>query len=478
MAKSIRKNYIYNLIYQLLIIILPLITTPYLSRVLHAEGIGIYSYTLSIVTYFALFGSLGISMYGQREIAYIREDKTKVTTTFYELLFLRFITMTFSIIVFIAIFTINNEYSLYYKILILELFANLLDISWFFQGLEEFKKTVFRNMIVKLLSVICIFIFIKDSNDVWIYVLIYACSNLFGNLSLWLYLPKYINKLDFKSLSLKKHIKPTIGLFIPQIAMQIYLVLDKTMLGYILNDMSEIGNYDQSQKIVRTALSIITALGTVVAPRIANIISKGNEKEVSGYLERSFRFVWFLGFPMMLGLIAVSNTIIPWFLGEGYDKTIILMKYGSLLILAIGLNNVTGIQYLIPAKKQSKYTKSVVIAAILNFTLNLILIPKFKSIGAIMASVIAEFSIFFIQLIDVKKDFKINIIAKNSFKYIVSAFIMFIVAYYLGFMLKPTIITTIIQISIACIIYFILLLILKDNFVYEILNMIKLKRRK
>ena len=151
---SIVKNYIYNLIYQIIVLILPLITTPYISRVLGAENIGIYSYTISIATYFVLFGSLGIALYGQREIAYYQEDKKKYSSIFWEIVILRSITMTISLILFYIIFVNGNQYQIYYKILILELIGNCIDISWFFQGLEEFKKTVTRNMIIKLISVI------------------------------------------------------------------------------------------------------------------------------------------------------------------------------------------------------------------------------------------------------------------------------------------------------------------------------------
>ena len=472
---SVKKNYIYNLIYQILVILIPLITTPYLSRVLGSEGIGIYSYTISIVTYFVLFGSLGISMYGQREIAYTREDVTKRTNVFWELNIIKTITMIISIVTFIFTFGNGQQYSVYYKILVLELIANIFDISWFFQGLEEFKKTVTRNTIVKVLSVICIFLFIKKPDDLWLYILIYTLSNLFGNISLWLYLPKYLNKVNIKKLKLRRHIVPILSLFVPQIAMQVYLVLDKTMLGSMLNNMSQVGNYEQSQKIIKTALTLVTALGTVVAPRIANIISSGNREEVSKYLEKSFRFVWLLGFPMMMGLIAVSDTVVPWFLGEGYEESKGLIKIGSMLIMAIGLNNVSGIQYLIPAKKQNIYTKSVIIAAIVNLIMNLVLIPKFKAGGALFASVMAEFLIMIVQLIDIRKDVNISIVVKNSGKYIISSFIMFIIVYFIGKNMNTTIYTTAIQVVIAGIIYAIMLVVLKDSFVIGIIQDLKKK---
>ena len=193
--KSITKNYIFNLVYQLLLIIMPIITTPYLSRVLGAENIGIYSYTLSITTYFILIGSLGVSLYGQREIAYLQDKAYERSKTFIEIFIMKLLALSVSLIIFYFTFCLNGDYSLYYKILILEIIANIIDISWFFQGLEEFKKTVSRNIIVKLISVLLIFILVKSSNDLSKYFAIYVLSTFLGNFSMWIYLPKYLQKL-------------------------------------------------------------------------------------------------------------------------------------------------------------------------------------------------------------------------------------------------------------------------------------------
>ena len=244
--KSVAKNYIYNSLYQILILIVPLFTTPYLSRVLGAEAIGIYSYTLSITTYFVLFGSLGVAMYGQREIAYYQDDEYQRSKTFFEILIMRFVAIGIALFIFYLGFCTQGDYSTYYKILILELVANSLDISWFFQGLEEFKKTVLRNTLIKLISVACVFIFVKDENDLIKYFFIYVLSNLIGNISIWMYLPKYVKKIKIKDIKILRHLKPTITLFIPQVAMQIYTVLDKTMIGMIIEDKSEVGFYEQA----------------------------------------------------------------------------------------------------------------------------------------------------------------------------------------------------------------------------------------
>jgi hypothetical protein len=194
---SVTKNYIYNFLYQILTIIIPLITTPYLSRVLGAENIGIYSFTISITTYFILFGSLGVAMYGQREIAYVQNDIKKRSKIFFEIFFMRCITLGISLFIFYITFCSKGQYNIYYKILILEIIANAIDISWYFQGLEEFKKTVMRNTIVKLISVICIFVFVKESTDLNKYFIIYVLSTFLGNLSLWMYLPRFVQMVKF-----------------------------------------------------------------------------------------------------------------------------------------------------------------------------------------------------------------------------------------------------------------------------------------
>ena len=322
--KSISKNYLYNLFYQILVIVMPLITTPYLSRVLGAEAIGIYSYTLSIATYFILFGTLGISLYGQREIAYVQEDDKKRSITFWEILFLKIITMTISIFIFWVTYGMYGQYKIYYRILVIELISQCIDISWFFQGIEEFKKTVIRNSIVKLIFAICIFMFVKSPNDLIKYIVIIAGANLFGNMSLWMYIPKYIQKVAIKDLHVFKHLKPTILLFIPQIAVQIYTVLDRTMLGIIIEDKSEVGFYEQAQKVVKLLLTLITSLGTVMVPRMASTFAKGDKEQLKKYMYSSFSFVFFLAFPIMAGLILISGEFVPIFFGQVYEKSPVL----------------------------------------------------------------------------------------------------------------------------------------------------------
>lgn len=478
MKKSIAKNYIYNLTYQILIVILPLITTPYISRVLGAENIGIYSYTVSITTYFILLGSLGIAMYGQREIAYLQEKPEQYTKTFWEIVIVRFITMSISMLVFYFTFVQGNQYQIYYAILLLELLADCIDISWFFQGLEEFKKTVIRNILVKIISIVCIFIFVKSPDDLAKYIWIYALSILIGNASLWAYLPKFLKKIKIKELNIIKHIKPTIGLFIPQIATKIYTVLDKVMIGTIITNKAEVGYYEQSQNIVKMLLTIVTSLGTVMVSRMANTFINGEKEKLKDYMKRSFNFVYLIAFPMMFGIMAVSKFFVPIFFGDGYEKVSLLLNIISPILLAIGLSNVIGTQYLLQTKRQKEFTVSVVVGAIVNFTINMLLIRRYASIGAAIGTVIAESCVTIIQFIYIKKEFKIGDILKLSIKYLISSLIMFVVCILIGMAVNKGMITTILQIAIGGLLYGICLLILKDEFVYSIIGKIKEKFKK
>lgn len=470
MAKSVKKNYIYNLIYQIVAIILPFITTPYLSRVLGATNIGIYGYTLSISAYFILFGSLGIALYGQREIAYEQNNKQKYSQTFIEIIILRIITMSISLLLFYLLFCKTGEYNNYFKILILELIANILDISWFFQGLEEFKKTVGRNLIIKTISVILIFIFVKTKNDLNTYFIIYTVSILIGNLSLWLYLPKFITLKYIKKLNLKKHFKATLVLFIPQIAIQIYTILDKTMLGTIIVNKAEVGYYTQAEKMIKLMLTIITSLGTVMLPRIASSYAKGDSETIKIYITRAFNLVFLISIPMIVGIVCISNVFVPWFFGKGYDKVIPIMIILTPILLFIGMSNVIGMQYLLPTKKQKEYTYSVIIGAIVNFLINIILIPRYGAIGAAIGTIIAEATVTVSQIFYTKKYIDYKKILKLTKNYFISSIVMLIMILIIKITMGNSLFSMFVQIGVGVTAYGICLLILKDKFVQYFIN--------
>lgn len=472
MKKNIAKNYVYNLIYQLLTILLPFVTTPYVSRVLGAENIGIYGYTFSIITYFVLFGSLGVALYGQREIAYVQDNKKQRTNKFWEISIIRTLSMIIVAILYISIFCIKGDYVIYYRIFFLYMISYTFDISWFFQGIEEFGKIVFRNIVIKSLSIVFIFLCIHTQEDLGKYILIYVLGELFGNLSLWLYLPKYIGKPKLKELQIKQHLKPTIMLFLPQIATQIYTVLDKTMIGNITNNMESVGFYEQAQKIMRAALVIITSLGTVMASRIANIYASEEKEKIKKHITTSFNYVFFLGIPIMFGIIIIAEKFVPWFYGSGYESVAGLLSVMSVLLLIIGMSNITGMQYLIPVKKQNIYTWSVVVGCIVNVIFNFILIKWYEAIGAVISSIIAELVILLIQVFAIRKEIDFLKIIKSSLKYWISGVVMFIVTYSVMLQLEISVINTCMEILIGVMVYVIMLLILKDKFFFSLLNQV------
>ncbi len=473
--KSIVKNYFLNLIYQIVVMLISLITPPYLSRTIGADGIGIYGYTVSFATYFMLIASMGITIYGQREIAYVQNDKKERSKVFFELMIIRTVTTIISMLIFYLVFVLNGEYATYYMFLLFVIFATLFDITWFFKGLEDFKISVIRSCAIRILSVILIFIFIKTPEDLWKYFLIYVLGESLGNIALWGNIRKYLEKVKIKELNFKKHFKPIIVLFIPQIAMQIYTVLDKSMIGKILNQMDEVAYYEQAQKIIRLALTAVTSLSAVMLPRISNIISEGTKEEKDMYLNKAFNFASFLIFPMIFGIIGIADGFVPWYYGEGFEKVAILLIFLSPIIFSIGFNDLIGMQYLIAAKKQNIYTKTIILGAIVNIVSNFILIPIYKSIGAAIASVFAETTILIVQYIYVRKEINIKPILKKSIKYFSFSFFMGIIICVLGRFMKISPISTVIEILVGVIIYLLLLILTKDDAIKWVVDKIKSK---
>ncbi|MBQ3475977.1 flippase [Candidatus Saccharibacteria bacterium] len=482
MKNKVIRNYMYTLAYQILIVILPIITMPYVSRALGAENIGVYGFTVSVVTYFTLLCGFGITKYGQREIAYVQSDRKKRSEIFWELCLIKLIAVLLFSIVFIIFFCTDKDYGLYYKILLLEIVAVFFDITWFFQGLEDFKKVVVRNIIVKIVSIAAIFIFVKSESDLLVYFWIYVISTLAGNVSLWVKLSKYVDKPNFKIVKLKRHVKPMFSLFIPQIAVSIYTVLDKTMLGWLTNDMSEVGYYEQSQKIIKLALTLVTTMSVVMMPRISNIFFNKDQKQMNKYMNMSFRFDWFMGSAVLFGVAAIAPTFVPWFFGDGYEKVISLLVYTSPVILIIALSSTIGSQYLVSVKKQNVQTLAVVMGAAINVGLNFILIPHLDSIGAVIATVIAETVITLVEIVYICRHnmIKLGNIFKGWFGYIISGVAMFGIIRLLQNVMGVGMLATFVQIASGGIVYCAILSLVHDDFIYYVLRMgVKIiKRRK
>lgn len=463
--KSIKRNYTYNVAYQILTVITPLITAPYLSRVLGADGIGTVSFAESIVSYFTLFATLGITSYGQREISYAQDDLYKRSLVFWDTKILGFFTSGAALLIYFIFSVFQGDKSSIYLILSFNIIAIFFDITWFFQGIEEFGKIVARNTFIKLANILFIFLFVKEKTDILIYVIGLSSFTVLGNLSLWTYLPKYIKHINKAELKPFRDIGVVLSLFLPTIAVQIYTVLDKTMIGLITGSSFENGYYEQAVKMSRMLLSIVTALGPVVTPRIGYLYEKKEFDEIQRIIYRSYRFAWFLGLPICFGLMITANNFVPWFFGTGYEKVVPLLRILSLIIIVIGINNVISVQYLVPTKRQKMLTMTLIIGAATNFFLNLFLINYFASIGAAVASVIAETVIAITQLIILRKEISPIRVLKEGKSYYFASAIMLGALIPIQKFLSPSPIHTLTIVVMGMAVYFLTLFIIKDEFV-------------
>ena len=350
------------------------------------------------------------------------------------------------------------------------------DISWFYQGIEDFKSVVIRNLIVRIICLSGIFIFIKTANDTWKYVLILMLAQILGSLSMWRVMPQYI--CFVKRINPFDGFKDILLIFLPSIAIQVYTILDKSMIGWITGSDYANGCYEQSERIARLAMTVVTSIGTVVLPRVANLFQKSNLDEAKRYVYQAFRVVWLLAIPIMFGLMGVSSVFIPLFLGSGFDDAIGLLCIFSILVLVVSLAYVTGISYLIPTKQQNVYTAAVTIAAIVNFCMNLILIPRVGVFGAAIASIVAETIGTAIQIIYCisKKQLNAKQIFVPCWKYLLSGSIMLLFVETLKTKFSGGIVSLCVLICTGGLSYVGVLLILRDRFFIDNINKI-LKRK-
>lgn len=479
---SIKKNYIYNVAYQVLNLLAPLVTTPYISRVLGVEGVGEYSYTSSVVTYFITLAILGSTPYAQREVSYLREDKEKYSILFWEIVVFRGITVLISCLLFsIVIILSEPEIRIIYMIQGLNIVAVAFDISWFFQGLEEFKKIVIRNVFIKILNILLIFILVKQETDIWKYVLIIAGLTVVGNIVIWGGIKRYINKVSIKSINIKQHLIGILQLFLPTIAVSIYRALDKTMIGLVTTTTTENGYYEQADKIIQMCIVVTTSLSTVMAPRIALTLSKKDNAMLKKYMYKTFDFLLLISLPMAMGIIVVSDMIVPWFFGSGYEKVGLIIKIFSPLMVVVTFSNAIGMQYLIQARKQKIYTISICTGAIVNFIINLVLIPRLYSIGAAVASVVAESAILIVQMWYVcnkKQILDIKGIFSKFPIYMGMSTVMFVILMIIKRFMAPNFVSSFCIVIIGISIYTYGLWIVKDEWILKIVIMLSQKIKK
>ena len=455
MMNSIKKNFIYNSLYQILIMFIPLITTPYISRVLGANGIGTYSYAYSIASYFVLFIMLGINNYGNRTIARIRDDNDELSKSFWSIYAMQFfLGIIVNIFYVLYVFKISNDIYVSLSMFFYVLSATF-DINWLFFGLEKFKMTVIRNTVIKIVTTICIFLFVKTSNDIIIYCLIMTIGMLFSQIVLWPYVLKNIKLYRPNFCDVKKHIKPNLVLFITVIAVSLFNIMDKIMLG-LMTSKIEVGFYDSSQKIIAIPTALITSLGTVMLPRMSNVVEK-DEKQSNKLIYISIIFAMFLSTSMCFGIMGVSREFVPVFYGKGYEKCIMLFLILLPTCLFLAFANVIRTQYLLPHQMDRAYVVSAILGATVNVIGNLIMIPKYGSIGASISTLLAEAVVCFYQSNSVKKYQPILFYITKSIPFLVSGITMFICLFIVSLDFS-NVISLAIKIIMGACIYFIILI--------------------
>ncbi|OOS17825.1 oligosaccharide flippase family protein [Streptococcus mitis] len=466
---KVLKNYAYNLSYQLLLIILPIITTPYVTRVFSSNDLGTYSFFNSIVTYFVLLATLGVANYGTKEIS---GNRTIIRKNFWGIYTLQLgatiLSLTLYILLCLTFSLMQNPVA---YILGLSLLSKGLDISWLFQGLEDFRKITVRNITVKLVGVIAIFLFIKSASDLYLYVFLLTIFELLGQLSMWLPAKEFIGKPHFDLLYAKRHLKPVILLFLPQIAISLYVSLDSTMLG-VLASARDVGIYDQALRLVNILLTLVTSLGSVMLPRVSNLLSSGDHKAVNKMHEMSFLIYNLVIFPIIAGMLIVNDDFVNFFLGQDFQEVRHAIAIMIFRMFFIGWTNIMGIQILIPHNKNKEFMLSTTIPAIVSVGLNLLLLPKLGYIGAAIVSVLTETLVWGIQFFYTHTYLREVPIIGSLIKIIISSGFMYgILLFVKQFLNVSPMINVGLYVVLGAIIYISLILI------FKVINLSELKQQ-
>lgn len=467
------KNYLYNAGYQILLMLAPLLTTPYVSRVLGAHANGINTYTNGWVAFFCLFGQLGINLYGNREIAYCRDDLNQRSAAFWEIYLVQACASIAALSAYLAAVTLfSSTFKRYFLLQSTYITAGMLDISWLFMGLEDFKKTVVRNMLVKVVTIAMIFLFIRSPQDLKWYILLLGLAGLLGNASLWPYLRGLIKPVRLSQLHPWRHVYPTLLLFVPAVTTQVYLVVNRLMLGR-MSTQTAVAQFDFGDKMIKLALSLVTATGAVMLPHIANKFAEGDISSINRSMQASFDFCTALAVPIMFGLIAVSAKFAPWFLGGEYEPTGRVIAWEAPAVLFIAWSGVTGTQYLMPTHQEKAYTLSVTVGAIVNVAVNLILIARYQVVGAALATSVSEAAVSLIQLGSISSQVRIAELFQGTPKYLLAGLIMYLAVSRLDSIMKMTLANLAAQVVLGAGLYLAALIIFKAPIVDRAVSMIK-----
>lgn len=476
---NVKKNFLFHSFNQILLIIIPTITVPYVSRTLGAENIGTYSYIYSIAYYFVMITMLGLNNYGNREIARVKNNRKLLNRTFSSIYIMQLIIGSIMFIIFInyALFFAKNNRTVF-LLMSLQIFAAIIDINWLMYGLEEFAVTSVRNSVVEILILLCFFAFVKNDGNLIAYTCILCLGAVLSQISVWPYAMRRVKFVRVEKKELIHHLKPNIVLFIPVVAVSLYKIMDKVMLGY-LSDMTQVGFYESSEKIIKIPLVLITSLGTVMLPHMANIFSDDEyaTEKVKRYIEKSLIFAMLLSSSMSFGIMAVSKEFVPLFYGKGFETCIILFQILLPSCLFLAFSNVIRTQYLIPCKRDHIFIKSVFAGAIVNWFVNIMLIPEYGSIGAAVGTLFAEFAVCSYQAFLIGKELPVKKYAATSIRLVFPAVIMYFIICRINLASDSLLLNLIIKVVTGVCVYIISFWILNRKICSEILDLMVSKMK-
>lgn len=469
--KSLIANSFFNVCYQLLNVLFPLVTSAYVSRILMPEGIGKVAIAQNWAQYFVVFAALGIPNYGIREIARSRVNPKNLERTFSELWVLNAVSTSVSIcsyIFFICISgKVHNNYPLY-LVVGLSILFNYLNIDWFYQGIEEYKYIAIRSFIIKCISLASIFIFIRNANDYSIYALISALAIGGNNIFNWFHLNNLNIRLSFIEIHPLKHLKSVLLLFSTTVSIQLYTLLITTFLG-ALSSESSVGYYSNTMKIVRMLITVIAALGSTLLPRLSVYRMKGEEAKAYFAINRVFEVLFFLFMPVWSGLILIAKPLIIVFFGSQYLPAVPTMRIAAFLILALGFSNLFGTQVLVTYSKEKILLRCTVLGAIVCVFLCFLLIPKYHENGAALASVISEFVVTISTFYNAKHIVLFSPRKETILKSILGVMAMSTIVLLLTLLINNPFIELFLSIILGAICYFGIELIIKNPILVDFL---------
>ena len=417
---SIKRNFAYNILLNLSRVIFPLITAPYISRVLEPDGIGLFNFANTYAGYFALFAVLGIPYYGIREVAKLHDNKEGLAKLVSELISVSFIaTFIVTLIYITSIFLIGqlDENRMLFLVAGFLLYFSPFRIDWFYSGLEQFKYIALRTVVIRTVSIICMFVFVRTKSDLLVYMILNVCGTICGDVWNYVKLLQSGIRPRLTFVGLKKHLSPIFILFASSVAVSIYTILDTLMLGFMTN-YQQVGYYNNAMPLSRSVVTIVTSLSAVVIPQMSQYCEAKKFDKINDLVNKSFMIVSFIVFPAAVGIACLAPTFIPLFFGPEFGGSVIPLMISSLLIIVIGLSNISCVQVLVGLGYDKLFCNSVLIGTISNFLLNLILIPIGGANGASVVSVFAEILVLgsSVRYVYCKTPLQLNVDVSNLLK--------------------------------------------------------------